>query len=86
MLSLSLKEELPWCEFLLLSENLAEESWLFWVICMPLATILLGNSLESYFDMLTTTCPGWLSTFTACSSSTHYFSSLLLDFDLLVIY
>jgi hypothetical protein len=28
-------------EKLLLAEDLAKKSWLFWVICMPLATILL---------------------------------------------
>jgi len=55
------------------SEEFAEEARLLGVIGMALATILLCDTFESGFDVLTTPRPAWLSAFTTSSSAAHDF-------------
>jgi hypothetical protein len=55
------------------SEEFAEEARLLGVIGMALATILLSDTLEGGFDVLTTPRPAWFSAFTTSSSTAHVF-------------
>jgi len=55
----------------ILTKKSTEKTWFFWIIGMSLTTIFLGNAFERDFNVLTTTRPTWLSTFTTISSATH---------------